>query len=376
MCPESRRRSLIFPALLIVAGIVFLMYNLGLLDSNLWNTLLSLWPALLIVLGLDSLFRRHGLVGPVFLIVLGGLFLLSNFGGLAVDVWWTILRLWPIVLIAIGLDILLGRRSIAFSLLGLLLVLAILGVGLWSSGLFLATGVGQPLEGVNILQPLDSATQAKITLSPSVASLYLDDKAGKENLIEGIVRTWPQDNILQNTSRDDGSVSFSLESKAKNVPFGICDNNRYVCRWDLSLNADIPLELTVNLGVGQSSLDLSGLTLISLTQKTGVGETKLTLPSGEYRADISGGVGKITIILPDEGHIRLKIEGGVGEIVIQIPKDMAASIQIDKGLSGLTLPPGYQKQDEVYLSPGFNTATDFAEITIDQGIGNISIQEK
>jgi len=53
---------------------------------------------------------RGSLVGPIILIGLGIVFLLNNLGLLSWSVWEVILRLWPILLIAIGLDILLGRR--------------------------------------------------------------------------------------------------------------------------------------------------------------------------------------------------------------------------------------------------------------------------
>jgi hypothetical protein len=56
--------------------------------------------------------RRRSLVGPVILIGLGVVFLLNNLGVLAWSVWEVILRLWPILLVAAGLDLLLGRRSI------------------------------------------------------------------------------------------------------------------------------------------------------------------------------------------------------------------------------------------------------------------------
>jgi lia operon protein LiaF len=55
--------------------------------------------------------RQGGLFGPVLLIGLGILFLLSNLGLLTLDIGSLIARFWPLILIAIGLDLLLGRRS-------------------------------------------------------------------------------------------------------------------------------------------------------------------------------------------------------------------------------------------------------------------------
>ena len=74
--------------------------------------------------------RRGSLVGPLILIGLGVVFLLNNLGILSWSVWEVIFRLWPILLVAIGLDLLVGRRSTLGSLLALALTLIIL-LRLW-----------------------------------------------------------------------------------------------------------------------------------------------------------------------------------------------------------------------------------------------------
>ncbi|RIK28496.1 MAG: cell wall-active antibiotics response protein, partial [Chloroflexi bacterium] len=55
--------------------------------------------------------NRSSLFGPILLIGLGILLLLSNLGVLTVNVWQMLFRFWPVILIAVGLDILFGRRS-------------------------------------------------------------------------------------------------------------------------------------------------------------------------------------------------------------------------------------------------------------------------
>ncbi len=55
---------------------------------------------------------RGSLVGPAVLVGLGIILLLNNFGALPWSVWETIFRLWPVLVIGVGLDLLIGRRSI------------------------------------------------------------------------------------------------------------------------------------------------------------------------------------------------------------------------------------------------------------------------
>ena len=66
--------------------------------------------------------RRGGFVWPLVLISLGAIFLLNNFNVLSWDVWDLIWRLWPVLLVAIGLDILFGRRSVLGSFLSLVVI--------------------------------------------------------------------------------------------------------------------------------------------------------------------------------------------------------------------------------------------------------------
>jgi lia operon protein LiaF len=78
---------------------------------------------------------RGSLAGPAVLIGLGIVFLLNNLGYLGWGIWDTLLRLWPVLLIAVGLDLLIGRRSALGSALLALLVVAALGAAIWWTGL-------------------------------------------------------------------------------------------------------------------------------------------------------------------------------------------------------------------------------------------------
>ena len=134
--------------------------------------------------------------------------------------------------------------------------------------------------------------------------------------------------------------------------------------------------MDIALGVGESDLDLSDLEVTEISLNIGVGQTQIELPEGEYQAYVEGGIGQTTVTLPDEGQIKLNVDGGIGEIVIYISKDMAAKIYINRGISSLTIPSGYIQNEDVYTSPNYDEGDDYLELYIDQGIGNISIREK
>src|SRR3712207_6544735 len=73
--------------------------------------------------------------------------------------------------------------------------------------------------------------------------------------------------------------------------------------WDLRFNDAVPTDLHVEMGAGESNLDLDSLTLTGLDLQMGAGETTVDL-TGDYGQDIEariqGGVGEATVLLRSE----------------------------------------------------------------------------
>src|SRR3712207_9434526 len=74
-------------------------------------------------------------------------------------------------------------------------------------------------------------------------------------------------------------------------------------------------DLVVEMGAGESDLDLDSLTLTGLDLQMGAGETTVAL-TGDYAQDfdasIEGGVGGATVLVPSEVGVRVRAEGGLG----------------------------------------------------------------
>jgi hypothetical protein len=87
--------------------------------------------------------------------------------------------------------------------------------------------------------------------------------------------------------------------------------------WDISMNDEVPTDLVVRVGAGESNLDLDSLTLMGVDVRMGAGKSTVDL-SGIYTRDfdatIEGGVGQATVLLPSEIGVKAKAEGGLGKI--------------------------------------------------------------
>ncbi len=296
---------------------------------------------------------RGSLVGPIILISLGIVFLLNNLGLLSWSVWEVILRLWPILLIAIGLDILLGRRwawgswLVAAIVLGLLII----AVGLFTTRP--PTIAGQ-LTSEQISQPLGSARRAEVEIGFSAGTLRVGALPESANLLEGTVALSGGERVKRDFSGRGDTVHYELRSSGMQIR-GF-DRRQYEDKvWDLRLNRDVPMRLKIDTGIGTANLDLALLRLTEL--------------------DVNTGIGQATLTLPGQGRLRAEVNGGIGETIIFIPVGMAARIKVDTGLGGIQVTVNYQRQGDVYLSPGYDTAENRVDLAVDGGMGKITIQE-
>ena len=87
--------------------------------------------------------------------------------------------------------------------------------------------------------------------------------------------------------------------------------------WDLRVNEDVPLDISVKMGAGEGRLELGNTALRSLDVEVGAGEMKVDLtghPHGDMDVRVRGGVGEATIRLPKRARLDIEAHGGLGEI--------------------------------------------------------------
>ena len=158
--------------------------------------------------------RGVSLFGPLLLIAFGVLFLLNNMGVIAVDVWELLFRFWPVLLIAAGLDILLGRRTGVGAVIALLVILVLAGGGLWFGGIGNVNAGNLPSQ--TIRQNLEDAEKAVVTISPGVSRLTVGGFLTAGQLIQGEIQgrqrialmEIAQHNLLFRLTSDRGIVDF------------------------------------------------------------------------------------------------------------------------------------------------------------------------
>ncbi len=291
--------------------------------------------------------RRHvSLVGPTLLIGLGIILLLNNLGYLD---WGLrdILQLWPVLLIAAGLELLLGRRSIWGALVAATMVLVLLMGGVW-----LAETLGRDriaMQTTEIRYPLQSTRHAVIKLAPGVADLTVTALGSSPNLVEAEVQL-PKGQILDHDFSAGAEALLCVRTTDRG-PLRYVSPGRDPL-WQVRLNPTVTLDLLLDMGIGNSSLLLSHLQVDQAILNFGIGSMHLALPQRDS---------------------SITVDGGIGTLQMTVPRELGLRIVMDTGLVARNLPANYVRDGEIYTSPNYAQADYRAEVVIGLGIGTVTV---
>jgi hypothetical protein len=348
--------------------------------------------------------RYRSLFWPILLIGIGTLWLLANLEILPDLNWRFFIRLWPLILVIIGLDIIIGRRTpIVGALLALGTVAAIIILALLAPSLNLEAGT--ELKTLSFNEPLEGATSARITLDLERYPTTVDSLNESKSLIEADLDTLTDVNF---NARGAKTKSVSIEPTS-DLSFGFnwIDLVDYDAHWDILLSPFIPMDLIVDVGSGSATLNLADLQLTDLDISGGSGSTDLFLPAtvSLYPVMIDGGSGSFYIELENRSNITTNIdvgsgsfdvligsgsnvdaliEGGSGSIDIDVPDDVGVRIVIrDRGSGSVNVPTSYDLIDDmddndrdtgIWETEGYADAYQKVEITFDPGSGSFDVR--
>ncbi len=323
----------------------------------------------------------------ILLIGVGVVWLLGQFNILSAASLSVLVRFWPLILVAIGINLLVGRGSPQFSLLiGAVTIIVLLALMVLGPSLGLAQDV--EVKTVQFSEPLTGAESAEIRLDLSVGQVTVEALSDSNELIAADLR-YLGDVRFDRSGAGVRRVHLYTEGAVSGGTFSVpllpwLNFGEPDLRWDIGLSPDVPLRLNISGGVGRSVLDLRELQLTSLDLNTGVGETTLMLPATQatYTASIDSGVGQVNITIDDGAALSLTINGGVGQISIDIPDDAPVRFEARGGLgdvnvSGTRLNIVRQGDDvfeyetESYTSAGVD---ERISILVNGGIGGVRVR--
>ena len=302
-----------------------------------------------------------GVVWPSLLIIVGSIFLLQNLGLLPADAWTSLWRLWPLVLVLIGLELLLGHRLHW-------LALGALTVGLFAVGLIatmLTQSGASPASRAASVQTretaLGGASQAVVTVRFGAGQLTLGPliNARPDQLsamtFQGPTREGP--NVHYSVTDGTGRLEYQVGGAAPRFPPFFRSSRSAATRLDVNLAPSVPItSLNIQTGATDARLDLAQLRVSSLDLSIGAASTWVRLPeaAGTTTAHISGGAASLTIEVPAGVAAQIRHRGGLSTLDI----DQARFPSVGEGL---------------YRSPDYETAHNRVDITLETGVATIHV---
>jgi hypothetical protein len=324
--------------------------------------------------------RHQSSFWPILLIGVGLLFLLANLNLVPLPSLTLLFRLWPVVLVVIGLDLLFGRRAPWLGgLIALLAVAGMFAIVIAAPALNLPAG-GQ-VRTERFTEPVGEAASARVTLDLSEAATTVRALTDSNNLIDA--------NLTY-----VGEIEFSVQGEQEKTvrlgrPAGVAFDFDSMLglspevRWDIGLTPDIPLELFVDAGSGQVELDFASLRLSALQLDVGSGQVRASLPraSGQFVARIDGGSGQADFQIGEGSNVELVIDGGSGSMSLDAP-DGPLRVEVrDSGSGQVRLPDdlaqvsaGDDEDEGAWESRDYGAASIRVTIILDDvGSGSITV---
>lgn len=360
----ARHGGIAFGVVLIAVGLIVLVGRFV-----PWFDVVRLWPLIVIASGLFQIFRSRGdvwikrAVEGLGSVVVGLVLLGNTFGYISWSVWVTMLSLWPLLLVALGIE-LLGRGlhqnwlralSNVVLILGLLYGVFVLGPG-WAGG-------GVPLFGLSAgnmavfeaSAPHDPAL-AEGDAAIKVGAVRLNVGAGDRlAAIKGNAPTG--DEPVLDTSSNAGAASVTISEPSDRTVF-LPSNDRTL---DVALDRAITWRsLRLNVGAVQGEVDLRELAVAEVEANVGASELRL----------------QIGAKAPD---VKVDISGGATSVTILVPADAAVTVDARSGLSNVSVPASFRRLSGV---PGFGESTWTSDgsggpriaIAMQSGVADLNIE--
>ncbi|MCP4423673.1 MAG: hypothetical protein GY803_04190 [Chloroflexi bacterium] len=211
-----------------------------------------------------------------------------------------------------------------------------------------------PIETKTEIVELGDADSADVDVEMGVGKL--DVRGGATELLDAEftynVAAWEPE-VEYDIRGGRGELTVK-QPEAEVQTIGIPDDN-IEYEWDLELNDDVPMNLTVDLGVGDSYLELSGLSLTSLDLNVGVGQTTIDL-TGDW-----------------EQSFDVSIEGGVGNTAVRVPDGVGVRVETHTGVGAINV-YGLIRNGDTYTNAAYETADVILDITVNGGVGEIELR--
>lgn len=239
----------------------------------------------------------------------------------------------------------------------------------------------------------EGAERVDVRIRPGIQELNISGGGG--NLFTG--------EFTYNVDELEPEVDYQVRNGVGNLEVGIRRGNinfpmgNIINRWNLQLGEDIPLALELTLGLGDSNIDLSRVTLTDLNLQSGAGKVNMRVGQqemdrvrvraglGDTNVSFAGGnigdvefeagAGSVVVDLAGawQSNLDATIRGGLGSIDLTVPGNVGVRIEVNRGLGSVDA-RNFRVDGNIYTNDVYGQSEITLDISISQGAGDINIR--
>ncbi len=246
----------------------------------------------------------------------------------------------------------------------------------------------------SVSEPLpEGDTPVQLTIGMGAGSLSL--RGGAEGLVEGEVRYnvpgWEPE-----VSRQDNELSITQKTGLS----GTLPSGNPANKWELKLG-NYPIDLHVNAGAYDGTLDLSAIPLVNLEISDGASnaQVKFNVPNPasmqrlEYKTGassvklvglananfsemrFSSGAGSYTLDFSGtlQQSAKVDITSGVSEVTIIVPKGVKTTVDLGGELTDVNTRGTWTASDRLYQTDGEGPELN---IQVNMGLGSLNLEQE
>ncbi|HXH99102.1 MAG TPA: DUF5668 domain-containing protein [Sphingobacteriaceae bacterium] len=303
--------------------------------------------------------------GLVFVFI-GSILLLDNFGVIDFS-WGAVWRLWPLLLIIWGVELMFsGKNNPAGPwIAGVVTLVALIFAGyygathasddsLWLKNLKWNRGGrvhnSAKFKSNSFSEPFsDSIKIAELNITGGATTYRLKDSTS--NLFDADIKQQFGNYSLTRTTRDSIEVLFlKMPDSAHTRGSRNFDLNKV----EMKLNNKPVWDINLEMGAGKADFDLSKFKI--------------------SRLNIEGGAASFQIKLGEpQTSTNVTVETGVSKVKISVPSSVGCLIKVDSGLSSNDF-DGFNKQnDNTYITDNYGSSSKRIIINLEGGISDFEV---
>lgn len=284
----------------------------------------------------------------VFLLSLGILWLLFNMNILDWSILASLVTLWPLLLVMVGINIIFGNHPAVKAVSWLVFLAIVIGYGYMSHD---SSRPNEPEAGSGnvVVEKEENTKRGEVRLDLGGVRLQVGAEEAK------LLDVFASDPAIKHTvqyGNDKESVDVRFyKDKAKFFQGG----NSLISDFRLNLNRNIVWGINLDLGVVNGRLDLSALKVKKL--------------------DVDAGAVDLDLLLGDQLNLSdVKIDCGASKISVTVPESAGVRVKFDGGMNKTNFNElGWEKRGGYYVSSNYDQALNKIHFDVDMGAGQFEI---